>query len=137
MAPKTLTELRESLVKSPNDYSLREQLAKRLEQSGEGKASIELLLEKFVNLCEHEQYNQHCLCKNCFQLEKDSMLVGQQEFIRDYVICQGRVLFYWLPVELLGDKLRVRHSVKASLFQRLQGVRRNNKPSSPFGEGGV
>ena len=137
MAPKTLTELRESLVNSPNDYSLRERLAKRLEQSGEGKASIELLLEKFVNLCEHEPRNQDCLCKNCFQLEKDSMNVGQQEFIRDYVTCQGRVLFYWLPVELLGDKQRVRYSVKASLLQRLQGGRRNNKPSSPFGEGAM
>ena len=116
-------QLLEQLRGEPADAELRERAARALEAEGRHLQAVELLTERLINLTAHEGPPLPCMCKQCLdpariEAEEDGVL-----FQRDFSIASGRVLFYWVPRELHGDK-RLRRSVHGRLEKKLVPKRR-------------
>jgi hypothetical protein len=106
--------LLEEVTQRPDDARLREKAARALERAGRSEAATRLLSERLINLVKHDAGAPlPCLCKDCLVPTVDRVTVEGAEYKRAFVVLQGRVLFYWLPIELLEDEPRVRRSVKA------------------------
>jgi hypothetical protein len=73
-----------------------------------------------INLTAHEPSSPlPCLCKRCLPKAPERAKTGGMEFTRSQVEAEGRVLYYWLPDELLPEAPRVSHSVLEALRARL------------------
>jgi hypothetical protein len=73
-----------------------------------------------INLTAHEPNSPlPCLCKRCLPKAPEHASTGGMEFTRSQVEAEGRVLYYWLPNELLSEAPRVSQSVLGALRARL------------------
>lgn len=108
-----------SLADDPDNADLREQAARALTSEGRHADAVALLQEAFTHLNAHDPGSLPCLCRRCMTAEDVRARVGDTLFVRDFSVAGGRVLFYWLPEELLGQTHKVRRSVQGSLRTRL------------------
>ena len=102
---------------------MRERAARELAQEGRSAESVALLQHGFIHLNAHEPGILPCLCRACLAPDKIVTQVGTTTYHRDFVITprgrtRGRVLFFWIPETLLGERRRVLRSVAASLRAR-------------------
>jgi hypothetical protein len=72
-----------------------------------------------INLTAHDPDSRlPCLCKRCLPQAPERAKTGGMEFTRSKVETEGKVLYYWLPDELLPKALDVSKSVLAELLTR-------------------
>ena len=103
--------------------------ARALFDAGDAGAGIALLAARAIMFAKHVQDGLPCLCRRCVKPALDRAEFGGIEFARDFVICEHRVLLYWMPAELLADAKRVRSSMRGRVKQRLHARRRRVKKS--------
>jgi hypothetical protein len=73
-----------------------------------------------INLTAHEPDSPlPCLCKRCLPKAPERATAKGMAFTRSRVEAADRVLYYWLPDELLPDAARVSQSVLGALHARL------------------
>ena len=101
----------------------RERTARALMGEGRSADAVALLQEGFVHLNAHEPGVLPCLCKSCIDPGAATTAVAGVTYHRDFVTAVGResrrrVLFFWIPETLLGERKRVVRSVEESLRQR-------------------
>lgn len=116
----TADALASSLADDPESAELREKAARALAEEGRHAEAIALLEEGFTHLNAHDPGSLPCLCRRCITAEEVRTRVGDATFVRDFTVAGGRVLFYWVPEELVGQLPRVRRSVHGSLRARLR-----------------
>ena len=56
----------------------------------------------------------------CLDAGRDEANSGGVDYVRDFVVTQHRVLFYWSPKELIGDARQVRASMRSELRKQLR-----------------
>jgi hypothetical protein len=123
MAPTqpTIDALLGDLAAGPDDELLRARAAEALGRTGRHREAVQLLAEKLVNLNAHDGPTLPCLCKRCLQPEVVQAQADGLEFVRRFVVGNGRVLWYWAPAEIADDPGLAR-SVRARLVARLGGA---------------
>ncbi len=73
-----------------------------------------------INLTAHDPESPlPCLCKRCLPSAPERAAKGGMEFTRSRVEAEDRVLYYWLPDELLPKAPEVSKSVLGALLARL------------------
>jgi hypothetical protein len=105
----------------PKDESLREKAAHALANEGR-HAECVALLSTLRNLTAHDPGPVPCLCKRCLTEGTFTAESGGMKFVRDFAVQDGRVLWYWVPRELL-ERGPVHPSVKESMKKRLTKAR--------------
>lgn len=122
MSPTTPTVegLLGDLALGPKDELLRARAAEALTAAGRHGEAVELLAAALVNLNAHDGPTLPCLCRRCLQPELVRAEADGLEFVRRFVVGDGRVLWYWAPAEIADDPGLAR-SVRARLLARLGG----------------
>jgi hypothetical protein len=122
MSPTTPTVegLLGDLAAAPKDELLRARAAEALEAAGRHSEAAELLTAGLVNLNAHDGPTLPCLCRRCLQPELARAEADGLEFVRRFVVGNGRVLWYWAPAEIANDPGLAR-SVRARVLARLGG----------------
>ena len=119
----TADSLVQELQTSPEDPALRERAARALVHEGRAGDAVALLQQGLIHLNGHDPGALPCLCRRCIVPVESAVVVGGMTFQRDFVIAagepRGRVLFFWLPDELVPQIRRVRRSVGTGLRTRL------------------
>jgi hypothetical protein len=120
MSPPTPTVegLLGDLAAAPRDELLRARTAGALEAAGRHREAAEVLAIHLVNLNAHDGPTLPCLCRRCLQPELAAAEADGLAFVRRFVVGEGRVLWYWAPVEIADDPGLTR-SVRARLLERL------------------
>ncbi len=73
-----------------------------------------------INLTAHDPDSQlPCLCKRCLPKAPERARTSGMEFTRSNVEAEGRILYYWMPDELLPQAPEVSRSVLGALRARL------------------
>ena len=110
--------------------------ARALFDAGVPGTGITLLATRAIMFAKHVQEGLPCLCQRCLNPALDRAEFGGIEFARDFVVCEHRVLFYWMPAELLADAKRVRSSMRGRVKQRLHArrlrVKKSGRGINPF-----
>ena len=119
-------ELLAALAKSPRDEALRERAARRLMAEG-ALAEVTRVLTGTGHLNAHNPSGLPCLCKACLVPDVTEVTAGGVTFARDFVIKEGRALFFWAPQELFADANGLRNSVRGSLRTRLARLAKSRK----------
>jgi hypothetical protein len=117
----TVQGLLGDLAAAPKDELLRARAAEALEAAGRPREAVELLADGLVNLNAHDGPTLPCLCRRCLQPELVRAEADGLEFVRRFVVGNGRVLWYWAPAEIANDPGLAR-SVRARLVARLGGA---------------
>lgn len=116
--PPTVEALLGDLAAGPKDELLRARAAEALGAAGRHREAAELLADGLVNLNAHDGPTLPCLCRRCLQPELVAAEADGLEFVRRFVVGDGRVLWYWAPAEIADDPGLAR-SVRARLLARL------------------
>lgn len=115
-------ELSPSLLKAlqsqPKDETLRFKAAGALKNEGKHGQAARLLIDGLINLTGHDDDILPCLCKRCIRLDEGEASADGHDFEREFAVSNGRVLFYWVPREIL-NRNAVAHSVAARMKKRL------------------
>lgn len=84
--------------------------------------AIKMLSTMVRNFCRHEKKTAlPCLCRKCAS-EAWEATAGDETYKREFVVCEGRCLHFWVPAELTKNENqleRLRNSMRASLTQRI------------------
>jgi hypothetical protein len=73
-----------------------------------------------INLTAHDAESPlPCLCKRCLPQSPERAETGGMSFTRSKVETEGRVLYYWMPDELLPQASAVSQSVLGALMARI------------------
>jgi hypothetical protein len=122
MSPTTPTVegLLGDLAAAPQDELLRARAAEAHSAAGRDREAVELLAAGLVNLTAHDGPTLPCLCRRCLQPELVRAHADGLEFVRRFVVGNGRVLWYWAPAEIADDPGLAR-SVRSRLVARLAG----------------
>lgn len=107
-----------ALAAAPEDTSLRAHAARLCASAGRDAEAVELLEGSFIHLNAHDPGILPCLCRACLSPEQSRAKTGEDSFVRDFAVAAGRVLFYWLPDQLAGDRERVSRDVAARMTIR-------------------
>jgi hypothetical protein len=120
------------LDEHPGDASLRERAARALEADDRPAEAVALLQQGLIHFNAHEPGLLPCLCRRCIVPGDRRTTVAGSTFHRDFVVAEGqprgRVLFFWIPQELVEprgqndqsrQRRRVRRSVLAGLRSRI------------------
>jgi len=94
--------------------------ARWLLAGGDPAGAVAVLADRGLLFARHAPGSLPCLCKKCLVPEAGEAEHGGVRFVRDFVVRQRRVLFYWMPAELAPDAKRVRASMRAALEDRLR-----------------
>jgi hypothetical protein len=121
---RSVDELLQAVQQKPEDEGKRERAARALEAQGRPAEAVALLTERLVNLTAHEGPPLPCLCRQCLEPAQTRSEHGGMTFTRDFSVARGRVLFYWVPAQLVGDAARVRRSVAQVMDENLKPRRR-------------
>ncbi len=121
--------LLETLDDHPEDVGLHERAARALEAESRAGEAVALLQGKFVHLNAHDPGVLPCLCRRCIVADDLTASADGNTFHRDFAISgaasakavakRPRVLFYWIPENLLDRRQKVRRSVATGLRSRL------------------
>ncbi len=114
------------IAANPKDEAVRERVLRRL-LADNAIAEAEEALRGIAHLDAHDPSGLPCLCKECWKSSGAVHEKGGITFVRDLVIKNGRVLFFWTPSELEERATALRNSVRASLVRRLADLARNRK----------
>jgi hypothetical protein len=117
----TVEALLGDLAAAPKDELLRARAAEALEGAGRHREAAQLLAVELVNLNAHDGPTLPCLCRRCLEPELVRAEADGLEFVRRFVVGNGRVLWYWAPAEIADDPGLAR-SVRARLVARLGGA---------------
>ena len=117
--PQADTLLRELAV-SVDEPGLRERAARALMRENRHAEAIAVLRTKLAHFNAHEPGALPCLCRRCLRPDEARTTLQGTEFIRDFTVASGRVLFFWLPADLLDQAQQVERSVNAELRSRLR-----------------
>lgn len=94
--------------------------ARSLMESGDHGGAAGFLLSNGMALADHDEGGGlPCLCRRCIVPEVHTAERYGVTFERDFVVAGRRVLFFWVPSELRGEAVKVRHSVRSALRSRL------------------
>lgn len=113
----------DALNAHPDDQKLRFKAAQALRNEGKHGPSARLLIDGLTNLTGHDDDILPCLCKRCIKLDVANASAEEHEFEREFAVTMGRVLFYWVPREILGRNA-VANSVTARMKKHLSKKRR-------------
>jgi hypothetical protein len=87
--------------------------------SGGGESAVAPIAVGRINLTAHEPESPlPCLCKRCLPKAPGCAKAGGMEFTRTKVDTEDKVLYYWLPDELLPQAPEVSKSVLGALLSR-------------------
>lgn len=114
----------------PDDASLRERAARALDADDRPAQAVALLQQGLIHFNAHEPGLLPCLCRRCIVPDHRQTSAAGNEFERDFVVAEGsprgRVLFFWVPDELVkgqdqnsAQRRRMRRSVLAGLRSRI------------------
>ncbi len=128
--PQTQKLLKE-LTDQPDDLARRERAARALLEDDRADEAVKLLRERLVHLNRHEKKPPlPCLCPKCFK-PAASLTDDGATYHLEFAIADGRVLYYWLPAEILDQRSTVSNSVRGSLQQHFQVIRRKWRLDRP------
>jgi len=112
-----------ALAENPRDDLLRERTARELIEGG-ALAEAREALGGLAHLDAHDETGLPCLCKRCWEGSQETTEHGGVTFKRDLVVKNGRVLFFWAPIELQDKVAGLRHAVRVALVKRLTDLAR-------------
>ena len=115
-------------------WSEVERQARALERDQRAGEAAALLRKSFKNLARHEETSLPCLCRRCLAPEQTEATASAQVFYRDWAARDGRVLFYWAPIDLIAERESVRRSVRQSLGHRLRELELERRRQPPPGK---
>ena len=115
----TADELLAELESRPEDQALCERCARALVAAGRPAEAVAVLQAGFIHFNAHEPGSLPCLCRRCIVGDQVTTEAQEMTFRRDFVTASGRVLWYWMPEDLVPEKRRVRRSVEVGLRSRL------------------
>jgi hypothetical protein len=120
------------LDEHPDDAGLRERAARALDADDRPAEAVALLQQGLIHFNAHEPGLLPCLCRRCIVPGDRRATANGSAFLRDFVVAEGkprgRVLFFWIPRELVDtsaqddqsrQRRRVRRSVLAGLRSRI------------------
>ena len=77
-----------------------------------------------VNLTAHDADSpMPCLCQKCLASAPETLVVQGATFIRAQAAAQGRILWFWVPVELKAELAAVVESVSGRMQKSLQPLK--------------
>ncbi|MGE0398796.1 MAG: hypothetical protein AB7T06_18960 [Kofleriaceae bacterium] len=127
MGADELVSLLVRLINAPDDALARRNAIDALEARGL-RSEAASLLASFINFTGHEESPPlPCLCKACIASAPETATADGLSFTRAFVVSGTRVLHFWLPEELAGDRAEVRRAVGERLRARLARKRRKVK----------
>lgn len=110
------------LADQPDDLTCREQAARALARAGRHDEAVALLRDALIHLNAHDSGSLPCLCRRCLVASETAIELQGRRYVRDFVVAEHeprpRVLFYWMPDDLLDQQRRVRRSVRIGLKNR-------------------
>ena len=112
------TLLRE-LARSADSPDLRERTARALTGENRHVEAVATLCARFAHFNAHEPGALPCLCRLCLRPDESRTTLRGTEFIRDFTVASGRVLFFWVPADLRDQARAIERSVNAELRARL------------------
>jgi hypothetical protein len=115
-----------ALSKAQDDPLLRERAARALFHDG-AHADAMNVLSALARFNAHDASGLPCLCRGCLAPALLETEEGGIKFLRDLVVREGRVLFFWAPAELFTEAEALRNSVRASLGRRFETLARQRK----------
>jgi hypothetical protein len=108
-----------ALQAAPKNFALRERAALALTREDRHDDAIKLLREGLIVFNAHSKAPLPCMCKKCLKPGATTAEASGVVFQRDFAVAHGRVLFYWVPDELVSERTRVRNSVRDALKIRI------------------
>jgi hypothetical protein len=117
---RTLEENLVILSDYPDNERLRETCVRQFLEHEDPSKALSLLNQVWYVLNEHEPGPLPCLCRGCVAHSEQTADLQGQPMVRDFARWKRRVLFYWLPEDLLSEKTHVRRSVSAELAHTIQ-----------------
>ena len=123
MDPRDPAALVAASSEKPNDARLRLRAADALAEAGRWSEAVRVLEAALVNVTAHDDAGQPCLCRRCLPREGGARPAIEQDGTRlrlEFAEAEGRVLYYWMPEELVAERRRVARSVAADLAQGLK-----------------
>lgn len=102
-----------------------ERAARVATNAGRHAEAVEAL-RGLANLTAHDRGPLPCLCRRCLDPLVVECEADGQRFRREFSVVGKRVLYFWLPVELLDDARVVQRSVGAAMRAR-PGRRRRSR----------
>ena len=112
-------DLLDKVGREPADLALRERAARALARAGRTEESVKVLTSTLRNLTAHEAQALPCLCKRCLDPKQAQAENGGAAYYREFAVAEGRVLFFWVPVELKRRAKGVASSVQTTLKDTL------------------
>lgn len=109
------------LAAQPEDEALRERAAMALSERGRHREAVEVL-GALTNLTAHDGPTLPCLCRRCLDADRVEAEAEGIRFTRRFAVARGRVLYYWIPIEIAGSP-GLAQSVRKRLEGRLYGHR--------------
>ncbi len=97
--------------------------ARKLHDAGDRTGALSLLEAGGALFARHEPTALPCLCEQCLQPDLSEAESQGVAYVRDFVVTERRVLFYWMPAELAGNAKQVRASMRAELRARGAALR--------------
>jgi hypothetical protein len=127
MGADELVSLLVRLINAPDDADSRRKAIDALDARGM-RTEAASLLGGFINFTGHEDAPPlPCLCKACIATAPTTATVDGLAFTRAFVVSGTRVLHFWLPEELAGDRTEVKRAVGEHLRARLARKRKKVK----------
>jgi hypothetical protein len=126
IVPSPADSLLLTLRDLPEDAGLREQAARALLAEGRPQEAVAVLKQGFANLTAHEAGSGDgagglpCLCRSCLDPGRTTAQAGDMIFVREFTAHAGRVLYFWMPQELLPEQAEVRRAVQVAMAARLK-----------------
>lgn len=126
-AESRVADLVAALDANPGDEALRQRAATALAEADRWPEAAKVL-DALRNLTAHDPSSLPCLCRRCLPREgagagrrPEADLDGMR-FRVEFAVAAGRVLYFWMPDELLAQRRQILRSVEADLAQRLGGA---------------
>jgi hypothetical protein len=110
-----------SVEANPRDPMTRIGAARACVENGRAAEAAELLAGNFVHLNAHDPGALPCLCKKCLTPASDTASAGGTDFIREFAVATGRVLYFWVPAELARKRKQIANDVAAGMRRRFGG----------------
>ena len=119
-APSSASDPSPRIRWTAKDDARVESEARELYKRGDADGAIKHLAETAILFARHEATSLPCLCVRCLRPELSTAEAEGVALVRDFVVTQYRVLFYWTPAELAGDAGQMRASMRSALRQQLR-----------------
>jgi hypothetical protein len=97
--------------------------AEALHDAGRAGDAAVVVSAGLINLAAHDGTELPCVCKRCLRPEHAVATVDGVRFHREFATQRNRVLFFWLPADLLPERDAVRRSVALAMRQRIEARR--------------